>query len=219
VRAIERPYRRDVLTLVPSMALAAPLVACDQAPPWHDIDVSGTSPSLSFTLRRAPDGKPLTQADMRGKIAMLYFGYTFCPDVCLLTLQNVNQTLTRLGRAASEIRFLFVTVDPKRDSLDILGQYMGLFGPNFVGLRGMPDQLARLAQRYRVAYSVTPPGNGHGYEVIHSSVIYVFGQNGAAKLLVPSMASQTPDIDGLAEDLQRLAHSHPTWLGKLEALV
>ncbi|WP_158803393.1 SCO family protein [Acidisoma sp. L85] len=219
MRATESLYRRDVLALVPSMALAAPLVACDQAPPWHDIDVSGTSPSLSFTLRRAPDGKLVTQADMRGKIVMLYFGYTFCPDVCPLTLQNVNQALTRLGPAASEIRFLFVTVDPNRDSLNVLGQYMSLFGPNFVGLRGTPDQLARLAQRYRVAYSVTPPGNGHGYEVIHSAVIYVFDQSGAAKLLVPSMASQTPDIDGLAEDLQRLTRSHPTWLGKLEALV
>jgi protein SCO1/2 len=143
---------------------------------------------------------------------MLYFGYTFCPDVCPLTLQNVGDVLQKMGADAQAVRVLFVTVDPKRDSLPVLGHYLGLFGPRFVGLRGTPDQLATLARRYRIAYSVTPAAGGKGEEVTHSSA-------GAARLLVPSLASSTPDIEGVAADLTRLAREHSSVPGWLERLV
>jgi protein SCO1/2 len=116
------------------------------------------------------------------------------------------------------VQVLFVTVDPGRDSLPVLGRYLGLFGPRFVGLRGTPDQLAILARRYRIAYSVTPAGGGKGVEVTHSSAVYVFDRSGAARLLVPSLASANPDIKSVAADLTRLAHEHssvPAWLERL----
>ena len=211
--------RRQLLGLVgaalPLTALQAP--AQDQA--WHDIDVTGTSPSLDLTMQATPEARTVTQGDYRGFVTMLYFGYTFCPDVCPLTMQNVASALTKTGNAARHIRFLFVTVDPNRDTIPLLKNYVGLFGPDFIGLRGDPDQLARLTKRFRIAYSVTPSTDPKQYQVTHSSVIYVLDQQGNARLLVPSMASQTPDIDGLAADLTRLTNERPSWFGWLRGLV
>jgi protein SCO1/2 len=151
---------------------------------------------------------------------MLYFGYTFCPDVCPLTMQNVATALAKTGKAAKDIRFLFVTVDPQRDTIPVLKTYVSLFGPEFIGLRGDADQLELLTKRFRIAYSVTPSSDPAKYEVTHSSAIYVFDRQLNARLLVPSMASKTPDIDGLAADLARLVNERPvSWFGWLRGMV
>jgi len=205
--------------LLATTLAAAPLADCGNSRPWHDIDVSGALPALDLTMRRAPGGAVFTQADVRGKVALLYFGYTYCPDVCPLTLQHLAMVLARMGPVSADVRVLFVTVDPNRDTLAELGRYVALFGPGIIGLRGTPDGLGRLARRYRVAYSVTPPGGGHGYEVTHSSAIYAFDRTGAARLLIPSMASSAPDIAGVAADLGRLVHERPSLLRRVEALV
>ncbi len=102
------------------------------------------------------------------------------------------------------MRVLFVTVDPNRDSLPVLKDYTAAFAPQMVGLRGTADQLAALAKRYRVAYSVTPAKGDQPYAVTHCSAIYVFDQTGKVRLLISSMATATPDIDGAAADLARL---------------
>lgn len=187
---------------------------------WHDINVTGTSPSLDFTMQATPEGQTVFQNNYAGYVTMLYFGYTFCPDVCPLTMQNVAEALARTGKAAKDIRFLFVTVDPKRDTIPVLKAYVRLFGPGFVGLRGDADQLELLAKRFRIAYSVTPSPDPSKYEVSHSSAIYVFDRQLNARLLVPSMATTTPDIDGLAADLVRLVNGRPSsWLGWLRGIV
>lgn len=179
------------------------LAGCDDGK-FHAIDVSGSSPALAFTMTRAGDGKQVTQKDYRGQIVLLYFGYTFCPDVCPTTLTNVDDVLRRLGADAKHVRVLFVTVDPNRDTLSVLADYVKNFGSHVDGLRGTPDQLAALARRYRVVYSVEPATTTHPYEVTHSSAIYVFDGTGAARLLVPSLASTPPDIKGTTADLKRL---------------
>ena len=210
--------RREALGLLAAaLPLSVARAADDQT--WHDIDVTGSSPSLELTMQATPKGQTVTQADYRGIVTMLYFGYTFCPDVCPLTLQNVATALSKTGDAAKHIRFLFVTVDPDRDTLPVLKTYVGLFGPDFVGLRGNADQLERVAKRFRIAYSVAPSPDPKKYEVTHSSAIYVFDRQGNARLLVPSMASQTPDIDGLAADLVRLTNEQPSWWGWLRSVV
>lgn len=209
--------RRQALGLLAAaLPLAATQAVADEG--WHNIDVTGTSPSLDLAMRATPDGRTVTQADYRGTVTMLYFGYTFCPDICPLTMQNVAAALGKTGDAAQDMRFLFVTVDPARDAIPVLTSYVHLFGPDFVGLRGDANQLARLAKRYRVAYSVTPSDDPAKYEVTHSSAIYVFDRQGNARLLVASMASQTPDIDGLAADLVRLRNEKPSWWGWLRSL-
>lgn len=180
------------------------LAGCDQPASWHSMDVSGSAPPLQFTMTRASDGKLVTNADYRGQVVLLYFGYTFCPDVCPATLANLAQILGRLGPEARQVRVLFVTVDPNRDTLAVLAAYVKNFAPQIDGLRGTPDQLESLARRYRLVYSVTPETKTHPYEVTHASAIYVFDRSGAARLLVPSLASATPDTAGIVLDLKRL---------------
>ena len=171
-----------------------------------------------FTLTDQ-NGKLRSDNEFRGRLMIVYFGYTFCPDVCPLTLQNVTSALAKVPDAAKNVRFLFVTVDPGRDTLKVLGSYVSLFGPEFVGLRGDADQLERLARRFRIAWSVSPSDDPAQYQVTHSSAIYVFDRQGDARLLVPSMASQTPDIDGLAADLTRLTTEPPSWWSWLRGMV
>jgi protein SCO1/2 len=189
-------------------ALSLPLAGCDSATKFHEADISGSLPTLSFDMTDATDGKPVTAADFRGKVVLLYFGYTLCPDFCPTTLTNLATTLQKIGNQADLVRVLFVTVDPNRDTLPVLKRYAALFAPQVVGLRGTPDALAALARRYRVAYSVTPAHDGKPYEVTHSSIVYIFDQDGNARLLVSSMATEHPQIDGTAADLQTLIAQH-----------
>ena len=194
--------RRNML--IAALALPLALTACGGGGAWHATDVSGSTPDLKFQLTRAPNGRTVTQADYRGKVVMLYFGYTFCPDVCPATLANIAQALGKLGPDAAQVRVLFVTVDPERDTLPVLADYAKAFGPRFTGLRGTPDELATLAKRYRIAYSVRPNPDPKLYEVTHSSAIYVFDKQGKARLLVTSLSQTDPDIAGTAADLKRL---------------
>jgi protein SCO1/2 len=149
-------------------------------------------------------GKRVASAALIKGPTLIYFGYTFCPDICPLTLANVSRVLRNLGDKAKNVRVLFVTVDPNRDTLPVLKKYTESFGPEVVGLRGNADQIAALAKRYRVAYSVTPEKDGKPYTVTHSSAIYVFDQTGKVRLLITSMASPTPDVDGATADIGTL---------------
>ncbi len=183
---------------------------------WHNPDVTGVVPNLSFDMTDANTGKPVTQADFTHTFTLLYFGYTQCPDICPLTLQRVTQVFDKLGKDKQHFRLLFVTVDPNRDTLPILKQYTHAFSPLITGLRGDDNAIARLARRYRIAYSVTPATKDHPYEVTHSSAIYVFTPDGAPRLLLGSLATTTPDINGTAEDLEHLLHAQsPSLLSRL----
>ena len=148
----------------------------------------------------------MTEADYDGRVVMLYFGYTFCPDVCPHDTREHHDDLIlkRLGPDAERVRLLFVTVDPDRDTLPVLADYVKNFAPQIDGLRGDFDQIASLARRYRIAYSVTPATGTRPYEVTHGSAIYVFDATGAARLLIPSLGSTAGDIDGVTADLRRL---------------
>ena len=139
-----------------ALVAAVLLFGCNSEPEWHAVDISGSLPPLDFALTRADDGKTVMADDFKGQVVLLYFGYTFCPDICPLTLANVDLVLNALGDKARDVRVLFVTVDPNRDTLPVLKDYTAAFGPEVIGLRGDPDQLAALAKRYRVSYSVAP---------------------------------------------------------------
>jgi protein SCO1 len=199
----KRHISRVAAVLVMLTIAVLPLTACHRPTHWHATDVSGAVPALDISMTRANDGKVVDAGDYRGKVTLLYFGYSFCPDICPLTLSNLAQALKGLGSQAANVRVLFVTVDPDRDTPTVLKQYVSAFGPDFDGLRGTPDQLAALARRYRVAYSVDPH-SASGYEVTHSSGIYVFDRNGKARLLISSLSTPQPDIAGTADDLRAL---------------
>ncbi len=204
--------RRIGAVLAACLALVL-LAGCGGRSTWHAVDVTGSLPPLSFAMTRSEDGKQVTQADYRGETVLLYFGYTNCPDVCPTTLSKVHDILTRLGPEARRVRMLFVTVDPNRDTARVLSAYAKNFATEIDGLRGTPDELAVLARRYRVEYSVTPANGSHPYDVTHSSAIFVFDGSGAARLIVASLASTTPDIAGTTADLKRLVEEdHPPGL-------
>ncbi|PDQ18563.1 electron transporter SenC [Mesorhizobium sanjuanii] len=196
--------RRSAFGLI-GLGLGSVLLgSCEERTKWHGTDITGTSPALSFTMAHAPDGKEMTEVDFRGKVVMLYLGYTFCPDICPTTLASIAEILAQLGADAGKVTVLFVTVDPDRDTLSVLADYVGDFAPQIVGLRGTPDQLAVLARRYRLAYSVTPATDGRPYEVTHSSAIYVFDGSGAARVLVSSLGTAAPNLTDVTADLKRL---------------
>lgn len=173
------------------------LAGCGPDKPWHATNVTGSMPKLEFSMARASDGTAVTAEDYRGRAVMLYFGYTHCPDVCPATLANLSDVLHRLGPEAEKVRVLFVTVDPDRDTLFLLKPYAQSFAPQMDGLRGTKNQLADLARRYRVAYSVeTSPK----YEVMHTSAVFIFDEKGRARLVT----LDTNDTAGLAEDVKRI---------------
>jgi protein SCO1/2 len=180
------------------------LAACSSSSgKWSGKNITGSIPDLHFSMTRASDGKAVTEADFSGKVTLLYFGYTYCPDVCPLTLTNISQVLKGLGKDADSVRVLFVTVDPNRDTLDVLKEYASAFVPQVVGLRGTPDQLAALAKRYRVAYSVTKAKDGT-VAVTHSPAVYAFDKKGKARLLYVNLSKDNADTDGMGRDLKRI---------------
>jgi protein SCO1/2 len=180
--------------------LALFLAACGKGEVRPGVtDVTGASPDLAFAMTRASDGHAVTAADYRGKVVIVYFGYTNCPDICPATLANLTQALADLGPHAEAVQILFVTVDPDRDTLDKLKQYAAAFDPHIDALRGDANALMRFARRYRVAYDVeTSPK----YEVMHSESVFFFDPQGRARLVTLS-TDNTMDI---AKDIVSLMH-------------
>jgi len=211
MNAVLRRCLLALCVLTPSVAIAAQPV----------VPVAGLVPPLAFTMKDASTGKTVTAADFRGKVVMLYFGYTNCPDVCPDTLYKLHQIYLKLGPAAADTVFLFVTVDPARDTLPVLKKYLALFDPHFVGLRGSANQIYQLTRRYRVVASVHPSPDPEKYQVVHSALIYVFGPHGNARFIIPDLGlNQHPDYAALTSDLSRLATSPQprgliTWLARL----
>lgn len=131
-----------------------------------------------FTLTDGA-GKTVTDRSFRGKFMLVYFGYTFCPDVCPTTLGDVGQAMDKLGAAADRLQPLFITVDPARDTSDVVRQYVAAFSPRLQGLTGTTDQIAQVAKAYRVYYAPHKTGAAPGdYTMDHSSILYVMDPAG-----------------------------------------
>jgi protein SCO1/2 len=138
------------------------------------------------------NGKPVTDQDFRGKYMLVYFGYTFCPDVCPTTLNAVADAMEKLGPLASRVQPLFITVDPGRDTPAMIKQYTASFGPSILGLTGTPDQIAKVAKEYRVYYAEHRTGPGpNDYSMDHSSVLYLMDLDG--NFLAPMRADLSGD--------------------------
>jgi len=162
-------------------------------------DVSGLLPPLQFSMSDQ-NGRTVTADSYRGKVVLLYFGYTHCPDACPVELTTLSEALRRLGPNADRIRVLFVSVDPQRDTAEVLRRYVTFFGPQFVGLHPDDSALSALTKRYRVAFHREPADRNGDYAVDHSSAVFVFDPNGQARLLGGS--GDTPQA--IARDLSQL---------------
>ncbi len=170
--------------------------------PLRLTNISGHMPDLDFKLTD-DNGKAVTGADYRGKVVLLYFGYTHCPDVCPLTLAQLHVVMQRLGPLADDARILFVSVDPARDTPAIMHAYVNAFDKRAVGLVGSARSVEALSKRYRSAFTREPSSADGNYEVSHSSAIYVFDRDGRARVLATPSASQ----DDLVHDLHLLLNT------------
>ncbi|MBD3811917.1 MAG: SCO family protein [Betaproteobacteria bacterium] len=198
--SLRNPVARTRIFLAAAFcSFAALLSGCSQDKTWDLDNITGIVSPLAFSLTD-DTGRHVTAETYRGKIVMLYFGYTHCPDVCPTTLATLSQALSKLGTAADKVRILFVTVDPQRDTPPLLKRYAEAFGPEFIGLRTDDPALRQLAKRYRVTYSLGKPDAHGNYEATHSSAVFIFDGKGKARLMAESSSSAV----AIAHDVQQL---------------
>jgi protein SCO1/2 len=165
-------------------------------------DVTGTKFGRAFELVDH-NGKPRTLADYRGKAVVMFFGYTQCPDFCPTTLSELAETMRRLGADADRVQVLFVTVDPDRDTQELLSKYVPAFDPRFVGLYGDAEATARTAKEFKVLYQKQPGQTPGSYTVDHSAGTFIFDPDG--KLRVYVGYGQGPDV--FAHDIKEVLRS------------
>ena len=183
---------RGLAAAVPALLAVFVLAGCGSgAPTFKGSDVTGTTYGRDFALTAA-DGKPRTLADFRGKVVVLFFGYTQCPDVCPTTLAELAEVMKELGSDAERVQVLFVTVDPERDTADLLGKYVPAFNPSFLGLYGDADATARTAKEFRVFYQKQPGTTPGTYTMDHSAGTFVFDPQGRLRVYVSY--GQGPDV-------------------------
>jgi len=191
---------RSVRLLLCWFALVAALAACDAGSQrFNSVDVTGAEFAREFSLTDHA-GARRTLADYRGKLVVVFFGFTQCPDVCPTTLSDMAEVKKRLGKDGDAVQVIFITVDPERDTPQLLAQYVPGFDPTFVGLRGSPEETAAVAKEFKVFYQKVPGRTETSYTIDHTAGSYVFDRDGRIRLFV----RHATDVDSLVADLKRL---------------
>ena len=182
-------------------ALLVILTACSPKPEFKNIDITGsTAFGKDFSLVD-PDDKVRTLADFKGKVVVMFFGYTQCPDVCPTTLTEMQQVMTLLGPQSDKVQVLFVTVDPARDTDVILKQYVPAFDPRFLGLRPANEAgLEKVTKDFKIYYKKVPGSSPGSYTIDHTAGSYAFDPEGHLRLYIKH--AQGPET--LAHDLKEL---------------
>jgi protein SCO1/2 len=185
------------------LAMALALVACDKlgkAPvTFKNTDLTGLDYASGFSLTDHT-GKPRTLADFKGKVVLVFFGYTQCPDVCPTTMAEMSAMMTELGPQADKVQVLFVTVDPERDTQELLAQYVPAFDKRFLGLYGDAAATAKVAKEFKVFYAKVPGKAPGSYSMDHTAATYVFDQAGKIRLFVRNGQGPAP----LVHDIKQL---------------
>jgi len=184
---------------------AAALAGCDRlsgktaAQGFKAVDITGADYARNLSLPDQ-DGKIRTAADLKGKVSVVFFGYTQCPDVCPTTMAELAQVKKSLGADGDRIQGIFITIDPARDTPQLLKAYMGGFDPSFIALRGTPEQTAATAKDFKVFYAKVPAKTGTGYTMDHTAGSYVFDTHGQLRLFTRYGSG----AEALASDLKAL---------------
>ena len=181
------------------LCVALLLGGCSEPPLFVSTDLSKVDWGKDFNLTDH-NGQPRRLADFRGKAVVMFFGYTQCPDVCPTTLANMREAMTLLGEDAKRVQMLFVTVDPARDTQELLSQYVPAFHPGFLGLYADEKSTAALAKDFKVFYAKQAGSTPASYSVDHSTGSYVFDAQGKLRLLLRH--GETPA--NIAADLKLL---------------
>jgi protein SCO1/2 len=190
-----------VSALVLSMALG--LAGCDKigkltapAASFQNTDVTGLQYAQDFALFDHT-GKPRTLADFKGKVVLMFFGYTQCPDVCPTTMAELAGVMKELGPLADQVQVLFVTLDPERDTRELLAQYVPAFDTRFLGLYGDAAATAKVAKEFKVFYAKVPGKEPGSYSIDHTAGSYVFDKNGKVRLFVRHGQGAAPIVHDL----------------------
>ena len=192
----------DKLHKLKYLLLLAVLAGCNPPEPQEEFqstDVAGANFAKDFQLTDH-QGKPRTLADFKGKVVILFFGYIHCPDICPTTLTEFAAVMEHLGPDADKVQVLFVTLDPERDTPEILAKFVPAFHPKFVGLRGTPQEIAKIAQEYKLLYAKQAGKTSSDYTLDHSSGTYIYDQQGKLRLY----ASYDMGVDALVADIKSL---------------
>ncbi|HTP45559.1 MAG TPA: SCO family protein [Casimicrobiaceae bacterium] len=176
------------------------LSGCGQGTPqFRGADVTGSAFGHDFHLTDH-NGKPRSLADYRGKVVLIFFGYTQCPDFCPTTLANLATALRELGPDAARVQVLFITVDPERDTQELLSRYVPAFDPTFIGLYGDAAATAATAKEFRILYQKQPGPTPGSYTMDHSTGTFVFDPQGRLRVY----ESYTQGPDAIAHDIRTL---------------
>ena len=188
-------------SIIAASILAFALLGCSPKASFTNVDITGsTAFGKDFSLLD-PDGKTRTLEDFRGKVVVMFFGYTQCPDVCPTTLTEMEQAMNLLGPQSNQVQVLFVTVDPQRDTAAILKQYVPAFDPRFLGLRPADDAaLDKVTKDFKIYYKKVPGSSPGSYTIDHTAGSYAFDRNGQLRLFIKH--AQGPQT--LAQDLKEL---------------
>ena len=198
-----------ILKLAPSRVLGLGLLllviigvlGCSPKPSFKNVDITGsTAFGNNFSLLDT-NGNTKTMTDYKGKVVVVFFGFTQCPDVCPTTLTEMDEAFKLLGPKADKVQVIFITVDPERDTASVLAQYVPAFNPRFVGLRPADEAgLEKVAKDFRIYYKKVPGSKPGSYTMDHSAGSYVFDQNGQLRLYIKH--AQGPEV--LAHDLKNI---------------
>jgi protein SCO1/2 len=159
------------------------LAACSEPTHFYSTDVTGSTIGTDFSLFD-PTGKPRRLSDFKGKVTVVFFGYTQCPDVCPTTLGAMREVMAALGKQADQVQVLFITLDPERDTAALLAQYVPAFYPTFLGLRGDPATIDATAKAFKVYYKKQPGPTADSYSIDHATGSYVYDPQGRLRLYV-----------------------------------
>lgn len=191
--------RRFVLRAGAAAVAAAMLAACEKKPSFNSTDVSGSDLGTDLSLTDF-NGQPRTLQDFKGKVLVVFFGFVQCPDVCPTALAEFVQVKNSLGKDGDKVQVAFVTVDPERDTPEILRAYVTQFDPSFLGLRGDADATARVAKSFKVFYAKVPGKEPGSYTMDHTAGVYIYDPEGHLRLF----ARHNAGADALTSDIRQL---------------
>ncbi len=195
-------HRRRLIALGLAAPTALLVAGCDRlvAPAvFKGVDISGAEYARDFDLPDA-DGKRRRLADFKGRLVVVFFGYTQCPDVCPTTLLELAQVKKEMGAAGAQVQGIFISIDPERDTPEILKAYVGNFGADFVALRGSADETVAAAKAFKVFFAKVPGQTPGSYTMDHTAGSYVFDASGRVRLFTRYGTGS----DALKADLQQL---------------
>ena len=184
---LHRGARSVGLVILAALGATLSLTACEPLgltapkPAFHGIDITGATYARNLSL---PDqnGQPRNLADFKGKVVVVFFGYTQCPDVCPTTMVELAQVKKALGKDGDRLQGLFVSIDPERDTPAILKAYMTSFDPSFIALRGSVEQAQAAAKEFKVFFAKVPGKTESSYTIDHTAGAYVFDTSGKVRL-------------------------------------